>query len=241
MAKKAADPVASDDQHQQAKNVHEALLALMQDVPYVKRASSKGLNYTFLAESDLIAKLHPALVKNGLTIRPTSVDVAYTENYPSSSGKLMNRIVLVVGYEITHAPSGTSVSVVAAGEGTDIGDKATPKAMTQAMKYALRQSLAIETGDDPDRQPSEEQARPANHEGYKKCLDAFNRATTKVQLLILRDLYMNKRPDFSSEQRAELEKVFWGRWPSATGDLPAPPRDSQPAMRSGSGGRENEG
>ena len=212
-------------------SVGAAIIQLMRDVPYVQRSKSQGLNYTFLAESELIAKIHPALIKNGLLMRPVSVTVGHCENYPSSSGKLMNRVMLIVEYEILHPESGTSVRVMAAGEGTDIGDKATPKAMTQAMKYALRQCLAIETGDDPDRQPSEEQARPANHEGYMKCMDAFKRAATRVQLLTLRDIYMNRRPDFSAEQRGELENAFWSRWPHSAGSEPAPPRNSQPPVQ----------
>ena len=38
----------------------------------------------------------------------------------------------------------------------------TPKALTGAYKYALRQAFLLETGDDPDRQPSHEQEAPAH-------------------------------------------------------------------------------
>jgi hypothetical protein len=40
-----------------------------------------------------------------------------------------------------------------------VGDKATAKAMTGAYKYALRQTFCIETGDDPDKDPSVDQER----------------------------------------------------------------------------------
>ena len=45
------------------------------------------------------------------------------------------------------------------GDGADTGDKASYKAMTGAMKYALRQTFVIETGDDPDDTPSDVQER----------------------------------------------------------------------------------
>jgi hypothetical protein len=41
--------------------------------------------------------------------------------------------------------------VTAVGEGTDYGDKSCNKSMTVGLKYALRQTLLIETGDDPDQ------------------------------------------------------------------------------------------
>jgi hypothetical protein len=49
----------------------------------------------------------------------------------------------------------------ALGEGSDVGDKATNKAMTDAYKYFLRQLFMIAGGADPDRTSSEELARAA--------------------------------------------------------------------------------
>jgi hypothetical protein len=42
------------------------------------------------------------------------------------------------------------------GEGSDTGDKTLNKCMTAAYKYAIRQTLMISTGDDPDAIPSNE-------------------------------------------------------------------------------------
>lgn len=226
-ASKTPAPDVKGSQHQ---TIGQAVLAVMVDVPYIQRKGAKGLNYTFLSEAELIAKIRPAMLEHGLTIRPTSVDIGHVETYPSSSGKLMNRVILVNAYELCHVASGETWGIASAGEGTDLGDKATPKAMTQAMKYAMREAFAIETGDDPDNTPSEQHAANLEAEGYRKILDAFTRATTKLQLLTLRDVYMNKRPNFSDEQRGALENVFWQRFDEAEGDQPKPPRNQQPPL-----------
>ena len=47
----------------------------------------------------------------------------------------------------------------------DTGDKDSNKAMTAAFKYALRQTLMIETGDDPDKTPNGEFERTEAEQG----------------------------------------------------------------------------
>lgn len=61
-------------------------------------------------------------------------------------------VVLTVKYSF-FTVDGSSVSVTVCGEGLDYGDKATPKAMAIAHKYALLQLFCIPTqdGDDPDK------------------------------------------------------------------------------------------
>lgn len=48
------------------------------------------------------------------------------------------------------------IDITTYGDGIDSGDKAPGKAMTYADKYALLKAYKIETGDDPDKDPSEE-------------------------------------------------------------------------------------
>jgi hypothetical protein len=71
----------------------------------------------------------------------------------------MTNVAMTITYRWTHAPSGTYTMVSARSEGSDSGDKAINKAATGSYKYGLRQSLVIETGDDPDTFSSAEQER----------------------------------------------------------------------------------
>ena len=61
--------------------------------------------------------------------------------------------ILTIRYTI-YAPDGSNVSCVVVGEGMDSGDKASNKAMSVAMKYAMFQLLMIPTEEmvDPDRE-----------------------------------------------------------------------------------------
>ena len=74
-------------------------------------------------------------------------------------GALMNRVLYPQTFRFIHTASGDYIDVPILGEASDVGDKASNKAMTAALKYALRQTFLIETGDDPDKHPSGEQER----------------------------------------------------------------------------------
>lgn len=164
--------------------IHAAINAVMQEVGYVQKSKSGGLRYSFASESDLINALRPSLVAHGITLHNSGVTNLTLETYETSSGTVMNRAVGVFSFTFTHAPSGTSVTVSALGEGADVGDKACNKAMTGAYKYALRQTFVIETGDDPDYQASEGQQR-ARRNGNRAPVH-WTQRTRPVQLFLAR-------------------------------------------------------
>ena len=140
----------------EAKNVHEALNQLMGRVGYVQKEDAKGLNYSFASEVAFIRAIRPHMVDLGLTIYQSSAELLGREEFESKGGA--RGINLLFGFEwtVTHAPSGTSIVVSSVGEAADYGDKAANKAMTAGLKYAMRQTLVIETGDDPDFTSSDE-------------------------------------------------------------------------------------
>lgn len=143
-------------------NIATALHAVYQKVGYVQKERPKagsGLAYSYASEKALIEHLRPALLNAGIVVYVAAVVVELRESYTNKQGTLMNRTCINATVRFTHAASGTHVDVQALGEGTDAGDKSTPKAITGAYKYALRQTFCIETGDDPDQAPSAEQER----------------------------------------------------------------------------------
>ncbi len=170
-------------------NIHEAKIAVMAAVEYVKKTGEmkQGAQYKYVTVDDVIAKLRPAMVEHGIHFAPTAMNVMHQEQYQTSRGTLMNRVILGVGYRLSHV-SGTFEDGFAVGEGSDSGDKACNKAMTAAKKYALLQSFCLETGeDDPDHDPSSEQERDRTKNGSAKgssktnCKGASNGAPTKLQ------------------------------------------------------------
>lgn len=134
------------------KTIAEAISAIYASINgYVQKTRSDGLRYSFASEADLIAKLRPAMVEHQVSVHVHAYSDIERSVVHTAKGAAMNVCTLRAVVRFVHGPSGTFLDVQALGEGADSGDKSGNKAMTCAYKYALRQTFAIETGDDPDR------------------------------------------------------------------------------------------
>lgn len=134
--------------------------AVMSAAGYIQKEKKEGLNYTFASEAEIISKVNPAMVANGLAIAPAGIYVITFDGIEvGSKGTRMGHMLAIFVFRLTHK-SGQWEDIHVLGEGADMMDKAANKAMTAAYKYALRQAFCIETGDDPDYTPS-----PPNTEG----------------------------------------------------------------------------
>jgi len=136
--------------------LYKAIRAVMGDVGYVQKVGKITDNrgkemYRFAGEAAMLRALRPTMLEHGLCMFPVGCELHEThEILEGKYGPKASRTVRVVStYRLAHE-SGEHVDIQVAGEGTDSGDKATAKAMTIALKYAIRQTFLIETGDDPD-------------------------------------------------------------------------------------------
>jgi hypothetical protein len=160
-----------------SENIHQAINAVMNEVGYVKKSRSAGVNYSFAGEAALIAAIRPAMVENGIYMHVLKIDNVTRENITTAKGSQMTNTLITATIRFTHAPSGTFIDSASTGEGFDSGDKSANKAMTGLYKYAMRQTFCIETGDDPDKYPSEERKsaeskNPMTLEDAEKYKDA---------------------------------------------------------------------
>lgn len=144
--------------HQPA--VYAAMWAVMRDVAWVgKSGQMKGSagTYAFRGIEDVQAALGQAFRAHGVMLSST---IPFAPSYDvreatKSDGKVTVTTTcrVVVEYRFTSLVDGSSVPMTAAGEGRDVFDKATSKAMTMALKYALTQATLLPTFDpDPDSQ-----------------------------------------------------------------------------------------
>jgi hypothetical protein len=143
--------------------IYGALADVMARVGYVYKSGQTtfGDRYTYAGEADLIRALRPAMVQAGVIgPAPRVLSSEVVEHAPTRKGARQFRAEVLVEYVFAHR-DGSTFSVTVAGCGVDTGDKVVSKAMTNAYKYALRQTFCIETGDDPDRQSSAAQESPA--------------------------------------------------------------------------------
>ena len=146
------------------KDIFDAINKIREKVGYIKKDEAHGLNYSFISESSLLKATRPFFVLYGVVIYVSNVQIISQSEYvnekpiESKSGEvyvkktyMFNKTILMT-VTFRHVDSGTEFSVQVSSEGTDMGDKALPKAMTMGMKYAIRQTLVLESGDDGDRE-----------------------------------------------------------------------------------------
>jgi hypothetical protein len=114
-------------------------------------------NYSFRGIDSVMNAVHGAMVKHGVTVTPEVLDKEYG-SYRTKNGTEMRTVTVTVRYTF-YGPRGDSVEVVTLGEASDSADKATNKALSAAMKYALLHTFVVPTTDvvkdDADRTTAE--------------------------------------------------------------------------------------
>ena len=127
----------------------ESLLAVMRDVTVIPKSSSKALNYEFRGMDAMLDKIAPAFRAHGIVVISKVTSVMTDEIHVGKEQRKMGYARVVVDYEFHDADS--DITVTSVGEAMDSSDKAINKAITQAFKNTLWQTLCIPTGDpDPD-------------------------------------------------------------------------------------------
>ncbi len=191
------------------KTIHEAINAVMQEVGYVKKTKSGGLNYSFAGESALISALRPAMVEHGIYMSVHEIKSITRETYTTKSGTPMINTVISAVVRFSHV-SGESIDVASTGEGSDAGDKSANKAMTGLYKYAIRQTFCIETGDDPDKYASEERepVKETVRERYGKLLNKAQKAGIEINnWLITEKMTDDEILELGKQLKAEVDKA----------------------------------
>lgn len=139
--------------------IHTALNNVMRDVGAVKKNDRNDFqNFMFRGVDAVVNAVYPALVEHKVTVQPKVLQYDYStiDVGKGSQSKPMGHARVIVEYTFTSAEDGSSASAAAAGEAFDSGDKATPKAMSVALRTALLQALMLPTDEpEPDAQTYE--------------------------------------------------------------------------------------
>ena len=124
--------------------IYAAMSGVMADVGVVGKAKKNAQQgYQFRGIDDVAAAVQGALVKHGVICVPRVVHHE-REVMTTKSGGSMVSVRLLVEHTF-YAKDGSSVTATTLGEAMDSGDKASNKAMSAALKYALTESLMIPT------------------------------------------------------------------------------------------------
>jgi hypothetical protein len=154
--------------------IYAAMAAVMTGIGAVgKTGTNKEQHYKFRSIEDVMSAVRAGLTKHGVFYLPT-VTSRIPETRQTGGGKPMNVVHLEIRYDF-YAADGSSVSSVVWGEGADMADKATNKAMSQALKYNLVQAFSIAAEDMQDADRSAQEAGPGG--GYNSAAAAFENAS----------------------------------------------------------------
>lgn len=185
MTKKTTNPT-SEPGAAPCSTIHAALCACMAEVEAVgKTRKNKEQGYAYRGIDDLYNSLHPLFARHRLFVTCDTLELQRAERTTARGTTLY----LVYGrYRVTfHAEDGSSVAVECAGEAMDSGDKATNKASSAALKYALMQTLLIPTEDAKDSEIStpEETLPTASADEVARCAAAIRERRSESPYQVL--------------------------------------------------------
>ena len=136
-------------------DIYQAITDIMSEgyaITKDKRNQKQG--YVYRGIDDVMNTFQPLLAKHHVFVVPEVLERERQERVTYKDGKQSGTLlysILTMRYTF-YAEDGSSVSAVVIGEGMDSGDKASNKAMSVAMKYAMFQVFCIPTEEmaDPD-------------------------------------------------------------------------------------------
>lgn len=132
----------------------------------VERVPKSGHNkfhgYDYATEADIVSAVRRAMAERYLMLVPTVLSDDWVDR---PKGRLVK---LRVRFTVHDGESGEEMSFEVLGEGEDQSDKATYKAMTGAVKYALLKLFLIPTGDDPEQDEAPQRGGNRQQQGQQQ-------------------------------------------------------------------------
>jgi hypothetical protein len=127
-----------------APAIYAALAKVMAEVGAIgKTRKNESQKYQFRGIDDVVAHVQDVMAQQGVICVPRVVE-RERELLDSKSGGKMASVRLLVEHTF-YALDGSHVVCTTLGEAMDSGDKASNKAMSAALKYALTETLLIPT------------------------------------------------------------------------------------------------
>ena len=129
--------------------IYKKIIEVMADINAIgkdRRNQQQGLQFRGI--DDVMNELHSSLAKCGVFVLPNVLEETRTTGKTSRGGDMFyTRLKINFGF---YAEDGSHVDAVVIGEAMDTGDKASNKALSIGLKYAMLQVFCIPTEDDKD-------------------------------------------------------------------------------------------
>jgi hypothetical protein len=189
--------------------IYKAIIGVMAEINAIgKDRKNQQQGFAYRGIDDVMNELHAALTKNKVFVVPEVLNEERSTGKTRSGGDLFyTRLKIRFTF---YTDDGSSVSAVVIGEAMDSGDKASNKALSIGLKYAMLQVFCIPTEDekDPDAQSPQPQAgsmKPAKP-APKKAQPAKWTAEEEKQLA---DIFAATYPEDGSFVFSDNAKKFF--------------------------------
>lgn len=148
--------------------IYSAIVDAMGQINAIAKGRSNSMqNFKYRGIDDVMNELHPILAKCGIFIVPTVLEEQRAEGKTSKGGVIyFTRLKIKFTF---YAKDGSFFESVVIGEAMDSGDKASNKALSIGLKYALLQVFCIPTEDDKD--PDSDLYDFIENKGAEKAFD----------------------------------------------------------------------
>ena len=190
--------------------IFKKIIEVMADINAIgKDRRNQQQGFQFRGIDDVMNELHSSLAKCGVFVLPKVLEETRTTGKTSRGGDMFyTRLKINFGF---YAEDGSHVDAVVIGEAMDTGDKASNKALSIGLKYAMLQVFCIPTEDekDPDAVSPQPAAGTMQQPQQKKPAAKFDFVpkggeTTPAEKKeiggLLASKYTNGEPVFSKDE-----------------------------------------
>ena len=204
--------------------IFKKIIEVMADINAIgKDRRNQQQGFQFRGIDDVMNELHSSLAKCGVFVLPKVLEETRTTGKTSRGGDMFyTRLKINFGF---YAEDGSHVDAVVIGEAMDTGDKASNKALSIGLKYAMLQVFCIPTEDekDPDAvspQPAAgtmqqpQQKKPAAKFDFEPKGGETTPAEKKEIGGLLASKYANGAPVFSKDEAkkySDMRKDYTAR------------------------------
>ena len=205
--------------------IFKKIIEVMADINAIgKDRRNQQQGFQFRGIDDVMNELHSSLAKCGVFVLPKVLEETRTTGKTSRGGDMFyTRLKINFGF---YAEDGSHVDAVVIGEAMDTGDKASNKALSIGLKYAMLQVFCIPTEDekDPDAvspQPAAgtmwqqpQQKKPAAKFDFEPKGGETTPAEKKEIGGLLASKYTNGAPVFSKDEAkkySDMRKDYTAR------------------------------
>lgn len=178
----------------EGKNIYQRMLAIMGELKYIQKEDKKvNGQYKFVGHDAVTAKCHEMFVKHGVYCIPT------TREYKQDG----NRTEVIMDMEFINIDKPDDrFGISTFGYGVDNQDKGPGKAVSYAYKYGLLKALALETGDDAEKDNIDHESE------LQKAIKEYGDTIRAIKTGIAEDNY-SMAAEAWWELTQDEQKILW--------------------------------